>query len=112
MFISHNHNDHILGSIWVIRAVCNNILNGKYEGNLNIYCHQSSIDAIKSISFYVLQNKFTKFFDNRVLFIPINNGDEAEILGRKTIFFDINLFSILFKKTNVTTIIIAPNILI
>lgn len=89
MFISHNHNDHVLGSIWIIRAVCNNILNGKYEGNLNIYCHQSSIDAIKGISFYVLQNKFTKLFDNRILFIPINNGDEAKILGRKTIFFDI-----------------------
>lgn len=89
MFISHNHNDHVLGSIWIIRAVCNNILNGKYEGNLNIYCHQSSIDAIKGISFYVLQNKFTKLFDNRILFIPINNGDETKILGRKTIFFDI-----------------------
>ena len=31
MFISHNHNDHILGAIWVIRAIANNMLKGNMK---------------------------------------------------------------------------------
>ncbi|WP_271813505.1 MBL fold metallo-hydrolase [Clostridium beijerinckii] len=89
MFISHNHNDHILGSIWVIRAVAQSILNDKYSGNLNIYCHKTSIDAIKSISSFVLQKKFLKLFDDRILFNEIQDNYTATILNRKTTFFDI-----------------------
>ena len=91
MFISHNHSDHILGSVWIIRAICHNILTkGTYEGNFNIYCHERSIKAIRDISSYVLQGKFLKLFDNRIIFHSIKDGDEATILGRKTIFFDIH----------------------
>ena len=68
VFISHNHNDHILGVIWVIRAACNNMLKSKYEGNLNIYAHKLSLDAIRSISSFVLQKKFLNLFDTRVIF--------------------------------------------
>ena len=90
MFISHNHNDHILGSIWVIRAVCHGILNSKnYSGNLNIYCHNKSIEAIKTISSYVLQKKFLNLFEERVIFHPIEDGNSTTILNRKITFFDI-----------------------
>lgn len=89
MFISHNHNDHILGAIWIIRAVCQNILKGKYEGNFNIYCHEKSIQALKTMCSFVLQQKFLNFFDNRVIFNKIYDGYETKILDRKTTFFDI-----------------------
>ncbi|MGL5617203.1 MAG: MBL fold metallo-hydrolase [Sarcina sp.] len=89
MFISHNHNDHILGAIWIIRAVSQSILKENYKGNLNIYCHESSIEALKVISSYVLQEKFTNFFDKRIIFIPIIDGFETIILNRRTKFFDI-----------------------
>lgn len=90
MFISHNHNDHILGSVWVIRAVTQSILNNKYDGNLNIYCHNESIEAIKTICFFVLQKKFLKLFDDRILFIAIQDGYTTTILDRKTTFFNIH----------------------
>lgn len=90
MFISHNHNDHILGSIWVIRAVAQGILNNKYIGNLNIYCHKTSIDAIKSISSFVLQKKFLKLFNDRIIFNEIQDGYTTNILDRTTTFFDIH----------------------
>ncbi|MGL4449575.1 MAG: MBL fold metallo-hydrolase [Sarcina sp.] len=89
MFISHNHNDHILGAIWIIRAVGQSMLNEKYKGDFNIYCHQTSIDALKTISSYVLQGKFLKLFDKKILFHPIEDGMEVEILNRKTTFFNI-----------------------
>lgn len=90
MFISHNHNDHILGSIWVIRAVANSMLNNKYENTFNIYCNKKSIEAIKSICSYVLQNKFLKLFDDKIIFNEIENNTVVDILGRKTTFFDIH----------------------
>ncbi|WP_238900491.1 MBL fold metallo-hydrolase [Clostridium sp. YIM B02500] len=89
MFISHNHNDHILGSIWVIRAVAQSIINDKYSENFNIYCHKTSIDAIKSISSFVLQNKFLKLFDTRIFFNEIEDNYTTTILNRQTTFFDI-----------------------
>ncbi|SFD06926.1 MBL fold metallo-hydrolase [Clostridium uliginosum] len=90
MFISHNHNDHILGSVWVIRAVAQGILNNKYTGNLNIFCHKTSITAIKTICSFVLQKKFLNLFDTRILFKEIKNNYKTEILGREITFFDIN----------------------
>lgn len=90
MFISHNHNDHILGSVWIIRAVAQGILNKQYTGNLTIYCHKSSIDAIKSISSFVLQKKFLKLFDNRIIFNEIKDGYTTTILDRNITFFDIH----------------------
>ncbi len=90
MFISHNHNDHILGSVWVIRAVAQSILNSKYIGNLNIYCHDTSIEAIKTICSFVLQKKFLKLFDDRILFNKIKDNYTTTILNRKITFFDIH----------------------
>ncbi|NFS30198.1 MBL fold metallo-hydrolase [Clostridium botulinum] len=90
MFISHNHNDHVLGSVWVIRAVANRMLNDKYNGIFNIYCTKKSIEAIKTICSYVLQNKFLKLFDDKIIFNEIENNTEVNILGRRTIFFDIH----------------------
>ena len=89
VFVSHNHNDHILGIIWIIRAATQGILNKKYEGNLNIYCHESTTEAIKLISSLVLNKKFTNLFESRVVFHNIKDGDKAEILGREITFFDI-----------------------
>lgn len=91
LFISHNHNDHILGAIWVIRSACHGILNSKtYKGNLNIYCHAKSIAAINSISSYVLQKKFTDLFGDRIIFHEIKDGYTTTILNREITFFDIH----------------------
>ncbi len=89
VFISHNHNDHILGVIWVIRAAVQAMLSSKYTGDLNIYAHESSLEAIRVVSSYVLQAKFLNQFDHRIIFNEISNGDEIDILSRPVTFFDI-----------------------
>lgn len=89
VFISHSHNDHITGIIWIIRAVAQQILNEKYQGNLYIYCHKQNVNIIETVSHLLLQKKFTDFIGKRIFFKEIEDGAEAEILGLKTVFFDI-----------------------
>lgn len=110
VFISHAHNDHITGIVWIIRAVCQKIINGKYDGNLYIYSHKDNLDIIRTISNLLLQDKFTKYIDNRVVLVPIENGSVLNILGWNIRFFDIKStkllqygFRIIFKNSRVLT---------
>jgi len=89
VFISHRHNDHISGIIWIIRAVAQQIMNGKYEGNLTIYCHKDNVDAIKTIAGLLLDKKFTKYIGDRILFNEIYDKCKFTILDWNIEFFDI-----------------------
>ncbi|MCB2293701.1 MBL fold metallo-hydrolase [Clostridium algoriphilum] len=89
VFISHRHNDHISGIVWIIRAVAQQITNGKYEGNLTIYCHKYNIEAINTISSLLLDKKFTKYIGNRILFNEIYDNCKLTILDWNIEFFDI-----------------------
>lgn len=101
-FISHNHSDHLLGAVWIVRAIGQAILNNKYTNSLKIYAHKTTIDALKSICEIVLQKKFLKLFDSTICFIEISDGSSFNILGRFTTFFDIKSTKLLqfgFKTT-------------
>ena len=89
VFISHRHNDHISGIVWIIRAVAQQIMNGNYNGNLTIYCHKNNIDIINTISDLLLDKKFTKYIGNRILFNEIYDKCTVSILDLNINFFDI-----------------------
>jgi ribonuclease Z len=89
VFISHRHNDHISGIVWIIRAVAQQIINGKYEGNLLIYCHMDNIDAINTLASILLDAKFAKFIGTRILFNEVYNKCTFTILDWNVEFFDI-----------------------
>jgi len=89
VFISHRHNDHISGIVWIIRAVAQQIINGKYEGNLTIYCHKDNIDAINTITDLLLDKKFTKYIGSRIIFNEIYDKCTYAILDWNVEFFDI-----------------------
>lgn len=89
VFISHRHNDHITGIVWIVRAVAQQIINGKYEGDLKIYCHKDNIEAIRTICDLLLEKKFTKYIDDKINFVEICHGHKEEILSWEVEFFDI-----------------------
>lgn len=89
VFISHRHNDHISGLVWIIRAVAQKIINGKYDGTLIIYCHKENIEAIETISNILLAEKFTKFIGDRIVFKEIYDRSKLSILDWNIEFFDI-----------------------
>lgn len=89
LFVSHAHTDHILGVVWIIRMIATKINQNQYDGNLNLYCHEELIDTIKTICSLTLQKKLTKLFDDRIIFIGLNDGDKHNILNSDFTFFDI-----------------------
>ena len=46
LFVTHEHTDHILGVIWMIRMIGTAIKKGNYEGIFHIYCHDGLIDKM------------------------------------------------------------------
>ena len=41
IFLTHEHTDHLLGMIWMIRMIATKMRREQYEGNLRIYCHSA-----------------------------------------------------------------------
>lgn len=89
IFITHEHTDHILGIVWLIRMIATRMKQGSYQGDLKIYCHSDLVNTIKTITNLTVQAKFCKLMDERILFVPLEDGDQKEILGTLVTFFDI-----------------------
>lgn len=88
-FISHNHTDHILGMVWVIRYVAQEVNKGRYEGTFSIYGHQKSLDALSTICSIVLQPKQSKLIGERILLCPIEHDTAFDIEDWHFHFFNI-----------------------
>lgn len=89
VFISHRHNDHLTGVIWIIRAVAQSIINNKYDSKLKIYAHSEVINSIKIITPELLEKKFTKYIGDRIQLIEVRSGDVITIHKWSVEFFDI-----------------------
>ena len=89
IFISHEHTDHLLGLIWLIRMIATKMKKGQYEGNLNIYCHEELVDTILTITKLTVQKKFYKMIGEQIFFRTVEDGEVYRILGYDVCFFDI-----------------------
>jgi len=89
IFITHEHIDHLLGLVWLIRMIGQKMNQGKYEGELSIYCHSGLISAITTITDLTIQKKVTKHIGGRIRLIPLQSGDSKKIMDCNVTFFDI-----------------------
>lgn len=89
LFVSHKHNDHTLGVVWVVRMVATRMKKGTYDGDLSIYCFEDLIPVIRSLCQMTLQEKFARMLDGRIRFVPVADGETVRILGHDMTFFDI-----------------------
>ena len=89
IFVTHKHVDHLLGILWMVRMICQNMSRGNYEGEAVIYGHEEVIRLIRSMSEMLFAKKEVQYLDERLHLIPVADGEEKEILGRKVTFFDI-----------------------
>lgn len=89
IFISHEHTDHILGVVWMIRMIGTAMNKGEYEGSLRIYCHEELVDTILTISRLTIAKKFFRFVGERILLVPLHDKEVVRIMDYDVQFFDI-----------------------
>ena len=89
IFLSHEHTDHILGMVWMVRMIAAKIKQGAYEGNLHLYCHSDLAEPFLTIVRLTVQGKFVKLIGNRIFVHPLEDEQEQEFLGYRVRFFDI-----------------------
>lgn len=90
IFVTHKHMDHILGVMWMIRMITQAMKQDEYEGKVRIYGHKKVLLILDDMSHMLLSKKETEFIGERLLFIPVSDGDVYEIIGHKTTFFNIH----------------------
>lgn len=103
IFVTHEHTDHILGIIWMIRMIATGMKKGTYEGDLKIYCHEDLPDTIMTLCRLTIQGKFCQMIGNRIQLIPVKDGEMKDILGYPVTFFDIH--STKAKQYGFTTVL-------
>lgn len=89
IFITHEHSDHILGIVWMVRMIGTAMNQGTYEGELKIYCHEGLVETIKTLCKLTVLPKITKHIDGRIQIIAVEDGQSCDILGTEVTFFDI-----------------------
>lgn len=89
IFVTHAHTDHILGIVWIIRIVAQQMNQNKYDGILNIYAHDKSISVLDTICRMTLPRKLTDRIGNGIVFNTITDGDVFEAINIRFECFDI-----------------------
>ena len=103
IFVTHEHTDHILGIVWMVRMIATAMKKGTYEGSLCIYCHPGLPETISTLCRLTLQDKFYKMIGDRIFLIPVEDGETAHILDYDVTFFDI--LSTKAKQFGFTTVL-------
>lgn len=86
LFITHTHTDHILGAIWVLRAMAK----VPRETPLPVYGHDEVIEALQVICSHTFTPKMYQAMQQKVQFCVVEDGQKVEHQNHQIEFFDIH----------------------
>lgn len=89
IFVTHTHTDHILGVIWVVRMVAQEMNKGAAEGTLRLFGHAEAMAVTEWMCRHTLPGKITALFGSRILFCPLEDGGSFDAAGMEGVAFDI-----------------------
>lgn len=89
VFVTHRHMDHLLGVLWVARAICQAMLDGTYEGDATVYGHDEVVSLLDELLGTLLPGRQTDLVGTRVHLREVRDGESLAVMGHDTTFFDI-----------------------
>ena len=89
LFVTHAHTDHVLGVIWVIRAVATLLNKGTYPGTLTIYCHEELRALLEQFCQALFPPKLLRHLGEGILLREIRPGDRLSLPESEWTVFDI-----------------------
>ena len=89
MFVTHNHTDHILGAIWMMRKIAPMIFKGKHKGPFTIYCNDVVKNALYAMGEMMIPRKIFDSIGQTVILREVHDGEQVEIDDLQVTFFDI-----------------------
>ena len=75
MFVTHAHTDHILGAVWVIRMVAQQMQSGKYAGGFRVYGHDKVLQVLDWICRMTLPKKIVQYLGNGIELCEVKDGE-------------------------------------
>ena len=89
MFVTHAHTDHILGAVWVIRMVAQQMQSGKYAGGFRVYGHDKVLQVLDWICRMTLPKKIVQYLGNGIELCEVKDGERFKAGELKLQSFDI-----------------------
>ena len=90
LFLTHAHTDHVIGAVWVARAVVNAVKKQAYDGALHIYGHKRVINVLTEICRLTFSKKDFGIFQERIVIDVLTDGCQRKIAGMDMTFFSIH----------------------
>lgn len=88
IFVTHEHIDHSLGIVWLVRMVSALFLKEERSAQLHIRCHEELAEKLRCICRFTLSPKQYSPVGSEILFIPVHDGETLPIAGHEVTFFD------------------------
>lgn len=89
LFVTHAHTDHILGAVWVLRMVAQQMQKGEFDGGFRVYGHDKVMEVLRWICRATLPAKIVSCIEQRVCFCEVKDGDGFQTVGMQVRCFDI-----------------------
>lgn len=89
MFVTHAHTDHILGAVWVIRIVAQQMQAGKYTGVFRVYGHDKVLQVLDWICRMTLPKKIVNYLGHGIELCEVKDGGTFETEKLRLQCFDI-----------------------
>lgn len=89
LFLTHAHADHILGAIWLIRAINKASDDGNYHGCLNIFANTSTLQSFDTICKLTLLPRHYKQMRKLTEYVDVEKYPFQKIGNREVKFFDV-----------------------
>lgn len=85
IFVTHAHIDHVLGVVWLLRMIGEQIINGEYIGHCSIYSHKKVLTLLILVCELSLSADLMTLIKSHVDFLSIREDETISLANNFTI---------------------------